>query len=244
MVRAIDDRYRATPVPLARYKPVAQAVLHGAFPEAMFLEPVDRLGLRLACVFDAVQPLAVYPGAVAGVSAALPALGRLNRADLRQPVCRCEIPVPVVLRGHGHDRAGPVPHQDIVRQVDRDLFAVERVDRVGPRENAALFQRDLGRLALDIGFLADSLDKGHDIFPAVRGNYRRTRGCSGASTTNVMPKEVSGLVVKTSIRSLSRRPPSRTGRPPSGRSSCAASSSRAPAIPGRPWRPAARRRKR
>ena len=140
VVRAVDDRYRATPVPLARQQPVAQAVLHLAFPEPMFLKPGDRLGLRLACVFDAVQPLAVYPRAVAGVGPALPAFGNLHRADLRQPVRRCEIPVPVVLRGHSHDCAGPVPHQDIVRQVARDLFAVEGVDRVAPSKNAALFQ--------------------------------------------------------------------------------------------------------
>ena len=34
-----------------------------------------------------------------------------------------------VLAGHGHDRAGPVAHQHVVRDEDRDRLAVHRVDR-------------------------------------------------------------------------------------------------------------------
>jgi hypothetical protein len=48
----------------------------------------------------------------------------------------------------GHDRTGPVATQDVVGDVDRDPFAVHRVDRVGPDRDAGLLS--VSRQAIDL----------------------------------------------------------------------------------------------
>ena len=42
---------------------------------------------------------------------------------------RGELEVALVVRGHGHDRAGAVAHQHVVGDEDRDALVVRRVDR-------------------------------------------------------------------------------------------------------------------
>ena len=67
--------------------------------------------------------------------------------------CGGEGPVALVLGRHGHDRPGPVPHEDVVGHVERDGLAGERVDDVAAGEGATLAQRGgvaLGH-ALDVG---------------------------------------------------------------------------------------------
>jgi hypothetical protein len=54
----------------------------------------------------------------------------------RQPVAAGEVEIAGVVRGHGHDRAGPVAHQHIIGDVNRDAMPVDRVHRVRPGENA------------------------------------------------------------------------------------------------------------
>ena len=93
---------------------------------------------------EAVEEPAVDLGAVARVGPAavgLPVVGRLDRAHDGQPVRRGEGPVALVLGRHGHDRPGPVSHEDVVGDVDRDGLAVEGVDHVAAGERAALVER-------------------------------------------------------------------------------------------------------
>ena len=58
--------------------------------------------------------------------------------------------------GHGHDGPGAVAHQHVVGHVDRHRSApLNGLIGVGAGEDAALLQRPLGRLALDLGLDAD-----------------------------------------------------------------------------------------
>src|SRR5699024_8436360 len=64
-------------------------------------------------------------------------LGWLHGTHDPQPVLRGEVPVALVLTGHGHHRAGAVVGQDIVGDKDRDLFSADRVHRVRTEEHAS-----------------------------------------------------------------------------------------------------------
>ena len=76
---------------------------------------------RLAgAIVQAVEEVAVDGRAVADVGVAVEALGRLDRADDRQPERLGEVPVALVLAGHGHDRPGAVAHQHVVGDEHRD----------------------------------------------------------------------------------------------------------------------------
>ena len=65
-------------------------------------------------------------------------VGRLHGADDRQVEDLGELPVALVLAGHRHDRAGAVADQHVVGDEDRDLLAVDRVDRERAGEDAGL----------------------------------------------------------------------------------------------------------
>ncbi len=68
-----------------------------------------------------------------------------------------EIVVALVVRGHAHDGAGAVIHQDVVGDPDRNAFAVERIDGVAVRVHAVLF--DLADVAgfFGLALLGDQL---------------------------------------------------------------------------------------
>ena len=62
-----------------------------------------------------------------------------------------ELEVALVVRGHGHDRAGPVTHQHVVGDEHGDVGVVRRVDRERAGEHAGLrLPRALG-LAFQVG---------------------------------------------------------------------------------------------
>ena len=46
---------------------------------------------------------------------------RDHRRTIGSPCCLRELEVALVVRGHGHDRAGAVAHQHVVGDPDRDL---------------------------------------------------------------------------------------------------------------------------
>ena len=63
--------------------------------------------------------------------------GRDDLAD-RQVECLREVEVALVVRGHGHDRAGAVVHEDVVGDEHGDLLAVHRVGDGAPERHAGL----------------------------------------------------------------------------------------------------------
>ena len=64
-----------------------------------------------------------------------------------QVVGHGEVPVALVLAGHGHDRPGAVGRQHVVGDVDRHRLAGERVDGAGAGDDAALVERALATTA-------------------------------------------------------------------------------------------------
>ena len=155
---AVDDRNGAAPKSLTGQQPVPQAEVDLSLTEALLFQPVDRLRDRVGFV-QAIQPLTVDGRAVAGVRIAVPVVGRLDRSHDRQPVRVGEVPVALILAGHGHDRAGAVRRQHVVGQVDRHQFVVERIDPVRAREHTALLEAALARQTLHLGFLANARDE-------------------------------------------------------------------------------------
>ena len=115
-----------------------------------------------------------------------------------------ELEVALVVRRHGHDRAGAVARQHVVGDPDRDLLVVDRIDGVRAGEHAGLLSsparcgrgRSCGAacclVRLDrVGLLSR------------RRELRRPADAPATSTMYVAPNSVSGRVVKT--RSIDRR---------------------------------------
>ena len=59
-----------------------------------------------------------------------------------------EFEVAFVVRGNRHDRAGAVACQHVVGHPNRDLFAVDRIDRVASCEDAGFLAITLGPFAI------------------------------------------------------------------------------------------------
>ncbi len=55
------------------------------------------------------------------------------------PYLRAEFEIALIVRGHGHDGAGAVTHEDEVADPDGDLVAVEGIDGEGAGDEAFLF---------------------------------------------------------------------------------------------------------
>ena len=148
--RAVDDRDRRAPVALAADQPVAQAVGDRALARARAppasRSPRARSGPRRAHRRAVNRAGVDHDAALAGVGGGHRAPGRgpspVRRRDHRhdgQAELAGEVKVALVVRGHGHDRAGAVAHQHVVGDPDRDALAVDRVDGVGAGEDAGLF---------------------------------------------------------------------------------------------------------
>ena len=117
--------------------------------------------------------------AVAGVRLADEAAGAGHGLDDRNPERRGEIPVALVLAGHGHDRAGAVGAQHVVGEVDRDGLAGERVPGVGPGEAPTCGRVALGGEPVDLRAAAHRRDERLDLSSTVVGGDLRHEGVFG-----------------------------------------------------------------
>ena len=93
---------------------------------------------------------------------------RLDGADDRQVEHRSEVPVALVLAGHGHDRAGAVVGQHVVGGVHRDPGTGQRVHGLHAQVDAGL--GPVGALPLDLGRLADLVAVGLERRPLPVGD--------------------------------------------------------------------------
>ena len=155
---AVHDWNRAAPVALPRYEPVAQAVLDRAHAEALLLQPRDD-PVETRQAVEAVELAAVHHQArsdVRLVQVVVLAAWRSDDLADRQAELLSECEVALVVRRYGHDRAGAVCHEHVIGDPDRDLLAVDRVDREAAGGDAGLLT--LGRQTVDLGFLARLLD--------------------------------------------------------------------------------------
>ena len=143
-VRAVNHGERLAPVALPRKQPVTQAVGHGLFAPTGLRQPVtdfrDSLGL--------VQPVqadftvgGVLDDAVAGPGFLLhiQAVRAGNSLDNVQVELFGEGVIAFVVGGHGHNRAGAVPHQNVIRHENRHQGTIDRVCPKNAGKHAGLF---------------------------------------------------------------------------------------------------------
>ena len=76
---------------------------------------------------------------------------RLDHRHDGQRIAPGELEVAFVMRGHGHDRAGPVAGEDIVCDPNGDPCAVQGIERVGAGEHAGLLLREVRSLQVALG---------------------------------------------------------------------------------------------
>ena len=88
---------------------------------------LDRLGRGEAVELAGVDQDLVLGVLDVGARPTLLGVGRLDDLADRQVERLGEVEVALVVRGHGHDRAGAVLHQHVVGDEDRDLLAVDGV---------------------------------------------------------------------------------------------------------------------
>src|SRR5215203_5709487 len=168
---AEDYGDRGPPVALAADQPVVKPVGDRSLSGAALLEPGRHLLLALGAR-GAVEPTRVDHRALAGVGLyevfAVPIRRRYHGSDL-DAVLPCELEVSLVVAWDGHDRARTVAHQDIVGDVNGDLFSVCRVDRVYARKYTGLLPRHVG--AVDLAHPCSPLDVDANLFGLLRGRY-------------------------------------------------------------------------
>src|SRR5215213_6539034 len=168
---AEDYGNRSTPIALAANQPVVKSVSYRRLSRAALLEPGCNLFLALGAR-GAIEPTRVDHRALAGVClyeiCAVPIRRRYHGSYL-DTVLSCELDVSLVMGWDGHDRTSTVAHQDVVGDVDGDLFSVGRVDSVSPCKYTGLFPRHIG--AVELAHPCCALDVGADLFGLLRGRY-------------------------------------------------------------------------
>ncbi len=128
-----------------------------------------------------------------------PRVGRLLDGGDLEAVLAGELEVALVAARHGHDRPGAVAHQHVVGDPDRDVLAGDRVDGRTMPVGTPVFSRPSSWRSMSFLMIAARR------YAATDSDWSEvvsasTSGCSGASTMNVAPNNVSGRVVNTDDR--------------------------------------------
>ena len=158
-VLVVHDGEGLAPVALAREQPIAQLVLDLAAAQALRLEELDDLvlGHRLLEAVDVERAgRGIDRGALAGegLLGVVDAVGRLHDLDALETEGLGELEVAGIVGRDGHDRAGAVAGEYVVRDEHRDLRARKRIDGVGTGEDAGLL---LVLLAFEIALRRNGL---------------------------------------------------------------------------------------
>ena len=124
---AVDQRNRLAPVALARKHPVAQLIIDLALAQALFLQIVDD-GLDGVLHLQAVENAGIDHHAIlyVGIGGVLHIAPGDHFHD-GQAKFLGKLPVALVVGGHGHDGAGAVAHEHIIRHPHGDFLAVDGV---------------------------------------------------------------------------------------------------------------------
>ena len=179
-VHLVHDGKRLAPVALAAEEPVAQPVLNGALAQSLALEPFDNHALGLLVVQAVERDLVVGRVDVGPIALVGPFLqvAALHNLDDRQVVLAGELPVALVVAGHGHDGARAVMAKHVVGNPDGNLLAGGRVDGIAAGEDAGLFAGQLG--ALQVRLLLSLAAVGFHLGPVLRRGdlvHQRMLGC-------------------------------------------------------------------
>ena len=116
----------------------------------VLLPPLAETAKGLASIVGSVSELLQkYPGVTKWVVGLGAGFVGLKAATLATRIgFPGEIEIALVMRRDSHNRAGSIPHQDVVSDPDRDPFPIDWVDRVGTGEDAGLLPPF--RFALDV----------------------------------------------------------------------------------------------
>src|SRR5204863_9516822 len=147
-VAELDGGKGLAPVALARKEPVAQAIADRALAQAALLQPRDDFLLRVRHV-EPVEERAVHVRAVAEVSLALDITACHDLHDGQAELLR-ERPVTLVVGGAREYGTGAVAREYIIGNPDRNVRAVDGIDRKRAGRDARLGRvgRFRGALAL------------------------------------------------------------------------------------------------
>mmetsp|Transcript_1213 Transcript_1213/g.2220 ORF Transcript_1213/g.2220 Transcript_1213/m.2220 type:complete len:576 (+) Transcript_1213:1033-2760(+) len=192
------------PVPLPAEHPVAQLVGHLRAPCAQRLQPGDHGGL--AGLGGEPVELARVHGHAGGREGRLvhgrPALALARRRGHHLLDGEAEGPgegeVPLVVGGHGHDRARPVGPQHVVGHPDGHLLPRERVHGRGARGHARLLGLGAHRRPVHVALARRGLHVGpHGLLLALGGDlfHQRVLGGQhhvGHAQQGVRPRGVHG----------------------------------------------------
>ena len=134
---AIHHGNRRPPISLAGNSPISQAVSRLTFAEAAASASAvifSSATCRASCRCKDPNSQACRNRVKASPARTFPRPESCAAADdynrNRQFIFRAEFKIALVVRGHGHNRAGAVFHQHEIPYPDRQLFACERIDRV------------------------------------------------------------------------------------------------------------------
>ena len=158
-----NDRKRLAPVALPAEQPIAQFVIDRPLSKRFRLKPSGRFRLGLGG-WQAIEKTGVHRNAHAGEAKRLFAFRRLDDNLDRQLEFLRKLQIARVVCRYCHDRARPVPGQNVVCCPNRHLPAVDRIDRVRAGEHAAFvlgqvgslkvaLLRRLGLICLDLGLV-------------------------------------------------------------------------------------------
>ena len=147
-ITGVVDGYRFAPVALPAEYGVAHSVIHFGTPYSPVFRPADG-GLNGFGAFHAVNEPGVDHAAVFFHRRVVQFFGAFDHAADGQSVIAGEPEIPVVGGGHGHDHAGAVSGEDVIRYPELYLFPVEGIDHIRTRKYAG-YRLDL-RHALSLG---------------------------------------------------------------------------------------------
>jgi hypothetical protein len=152
-----DNRERLAPITLPAEQPVAQLEVDRSFAEFFGFEPAGDFLFRVGCRQTGdgnFRSGRIHRSAI--VHKPVPIgfrIGRLDDLNNWQIEFGGKLEVACVVRWHGHDGAGTVAGEDVIRDPDGNFFTVDRIDGISAGENAGLF---LGQFStFQVGLLCD-----------------------------------------------------------------------------------------
>ena len=132
----IIDGKRLSPVTLSAENRVAQPIVDPTTAESALLYLVDHRRNRFPDIHTG-QEFGVDHCSGLGVVRPDRQVAALDHRNDRQTEVLCKGVIAAIVRRHGHDRARPVTGQHVIADINRNLLAVERIDRVAAGELAA-----------------------------------------------------------------------------------------------------------
>ncbi len=133
---AMDNRDRLAPIALSRKEPVSQLICRLRFANALFFQPLDHFIDRLLLA-KTIQPFRIDMDTIFCERFLFDIATFQNRND-RKPKLFRELIIPRIMSRNRHDRTRTIACKNVIRNIDRDLLAIDRIDRISAREYTRL----------------------------------------------------------------------------------------------------------